>query len=108
MSTDENSKRTRVEPVFGWLTHHAGLKWPGRLLEISDGLGKNLEPGALVGPPQFEDEVEVPASGPSILDPWVNSAKPLASTVDRESPAHQGSPVVSLPLPSGHLTSHLS
>ena len=39
MSADENSKRTRVEPVFSWLREDGGTDLPGRLTELADGLG---------------------------------------------------------------------
>lgn len=45
---DENSKRTRVEPVFKWLREQAGDEWPTRLLDLVDGLAVSIRPGRLV------------------------------------------------------------
>ena len=59
---DENSKRTRVEPVFGWLTEHGGPDWPTRLIELADGLKGIATPGALAARPEYEHERHVPAS----------------------------------------------
>ena len=59
---DENSKRTRVEPVFGWLTQHGGPSWPARLIGLADGLGGIGGPGALVAPPQYKNERRVSVS----------------------------------------------
>jgi len=44
---DENSRRTRVQPTFGWLAEHGGTDWPARLLRLVDGLEATLEPGKL-------------------------------------------------------------
>src|SRR5581483_4053622 len=33
-----NSKRTRVEPVFCWLSEHGGPGWPAELLSLCEGL----------------------------------------------------------------------
>jgi hypothetical protein len=35
---DENSKRTRVEPVFRWLQQQGGEDWPTRLLRRAEGI----------------------------------------------------------------------
>jgi hypothetical protein len=58
---DKNSKRTRVEPVFGWLSEHGGHEWPARLIELADGLDVAIAPGSLERL-DFEQEVKVPAS----------------------------------------------
>lgn len=42
---DENSKRSRVDPVFGWLKAHRKPDWPLRLLRLADGLQVELDPG---------------------------------------------------------------
>jgi hypothetical protein len=58
---DENSKRTRVEPVFAWLHEHGGNEWPARLIALAHGLEVRIEPGPLVGL-RFEVEHTVAAS----------------------------------------------
>jgi hypothetical protein len=45
--SDENSRRTRVQPVFGWLAAHGEPDWPARLVALADGLDDEGE----VGPP---------------------------------------------------------
>jgi hypothetical protein len=45
---DENSKRTRVEPVFGWLRDNARPDWPERLVRLADGLQVVIQPGPFV------------------------------------------------------------
>jgi hypothetical protein len=58
---DENSKRTRVEPVFRWLRENGSTGWPDRLLELADGL-QTREPVGGAHTVVFEDERRVPAS----------------------------------------------
>jgi hypothetical protein len=58
-TVDENSKRSRVDPVFGWLHQHGGPDWPARLVALAQGLGTDINPGPLENA-QFE--VGVPAS----------------------------------------------
>jgi hypothetical protein len=43
---DENSRRTRVQPVFGWLAAHGEPDWPARLVALADGLDDLGDPGA--------------------------------------------------------------
>jgi len=46
MEPDENSKRTRVEPVFRWLRDHGGADWPAHLLGlVKDFRTRPPEPG---------------------------------------------------------------
>jgi hypothetical protein len=45
---DENSKRTRVEPVFGWLRASGGIEWPARLVNLAEGIRVPLAPGPLL------------------------------------------------------------
>jgi hypothetical protein len=45
---DQNSRRTRVQPTFGWLAEHGGADWPARLLWLVDGIEAPLEPGKLL------------------------------------------------------------
>jgi hypothetical protein len=47
---DVNSKRTRVDPVFGWLKAHSDEEptWPARLLALAQGLEVDVKPGAVV------------------------------------------------------------
>lgn len=45
---DENSKRTRVDPVFGWLEAHGGDAWGARLLGLAKGLDVEINPGQVV------------------------------------------------------------
>ena len=61
MLTDENSKRTRVEPVFRWLRDHQRDDWPSRFLPLVVDLGVSIEPGRLVRL-DFEPERRVPPS----------------------------------------------
>jgi hypothetical protein len=42
----EDSKRTRVEPVFRWLRTHGGPNWPGELIRLAGGI-EPIEPGPL-------------------------------------------------------------
>ncbi len=46
-ASDENSRRTRVAPVFGWLAAHGEPDWPARLVALADG----LDDSGAVGPP---------------------------------------------------------
>ena len=46
----ENSKRTRIEPVFGWLQDNGPPDWPDGLLRIADGLAVHEAAGPS-GPP---------------------------------------------------------
>jgi hypothetical protein len=45
---DQNSRRTRIQPVFGWLSEHADDHWPRRMLRLVDGVDAAIEPGHLV------------------------------------------------------------
>jgi hypothetical protein len=56
---DENSRRTRVEPVFGWFHQHSPPGWPERLLQLAEGLGIEIHPGEVK---RVFFEVGVPAS----------------------------------------------
>jgi hypothetical protein len=58
---DENSKRTRVVPVFTWLRDNGGADWPTRFLELVDGLAAPIKPGAVVSL-EFERERRIPPS----------------------------------------------
>ena len=59
-TADKNSKRTRVEPVFGWLVQHGGTDWPSRLLNLANpGLSSALGPVEKVC---FENEQCIPPS----------------------------------------------
>ncbi len=59
--TDESSKRTRVEPAFGWLSQHGEPDWPARLLTLAEGLKTAIEPGE-VGRLDYLRERRVPPS----------------------------------------------
>lgn len=59
---DKNSKRTRVEPVFAWLSDHGGSDWPARLIGLAEGLQSVGSPGALAGQPEYKRERRVPPS----------------------------------------------
>ncbi len=48
LAEDENSRRTRVQPIFGWLAQHGGTDWPARILRLVNGLEASLEPGKLL------------------------------------------------------------
>ena len=61
MSSDENSKVSRVDPVFGWLEEQGGADWPTRILELAHGLEATIEPGRLEKL-DYLKEVTVPAS----------------------------------------------
>src|SRR5215216_5967708 len=61
MDLDENSKRTRVEPVFGWLRDNGGDEWPAKFLGLVDGCSVTTDPGPLVRL-DFEREVRVAPS----------------------------------------------
>jgi hypothetical protein len=58
---DENSRRTRVVPIFEWLKAHGGDDWPQRLVDLADGIGAELRIGKPVSV-EFEKEREVGAS----------------------------------------------
>src|SRR5438105_2898726 len=47
LAQDQNSKRTRIEPVFGWLKENGGPDWPTVLLEIADGAGDKRDVAAI-------------------------------------------------------------
>lgn len=76
-TSDHNSKRTRVEPVFGWLTEHGGHEWPARLLTLADGLQVARDPGGLVAPAEYTRERQVPPS-PRRLAWMIRNAERLA------------------------------
>ena len=57
----ENSKVTRVEPVFGWLRDNGGDQWPAQVLSLVDGLEIPLDPGVHVRT-ECVEEVKVPSS----------------------------------------------
>jgi hypothetical protein len=59
--SDENSKRTRVKPIFHWLKQNGGDMWPTRLLQLTEGLRISSSPGRVVSV-NFEKEITVPAS----------------------------------------------
>ncbi len=42
----ESSKRTRVEPIFGWLRTHGGPDWPGELIRLAHGV-EPIDPGPI-------------------------------------------------------------
>lgn len=46
---DQNSKRTRIEPVFGWLKQNGDPDWPTTLLRIAEGVSVQTGLGALSG-----------------------------------------------------------
>jgi hypothetical protein len=73
---DINSKRTRVEPIFGWLRDHGDSSWPGDLLGLADGLKARIETGELESL-SFEEEVQVAAS-PTRLAWMIRNAEGLA------------------------------
>jgi hypothetical protein len=74
---DENSRRTRVEPVFGWLRDCGGRNWPERLVEIADGIRDSRPVGELVAI-EFEKERRVPPSAARLT--W------MIENVDRLAP----------------------
>jgi hypothetical protein len=45
---DQNSRRTRIQPVFGWLSVHGGQTWPERMLRLVDGFAVAPDAGNLV------------------------------------------------------------
>jgi hypothetical protein len=45
---DENSKRSRIDPVCGWLRDHGGPHWPARLVDLAEGLDVRPWPGRVV------------------------------------------------------------
>ena len=45
---DENSKRSRVDPVFGWLDQSAGDDWAAQLLQLAKGLTVEPNPGRVI------------------------------------------------------------
>src|SRR5437763_14729844 len=84
---DTNSKRSRVEPVFGWLRTQAANDWPTRLIDITDGLRGEIAAGALLDM-HFEEEVQVPAS-PARLAWMIRNAERLAPLDGRRWGAYQ-------------------
>jgi hypothetical protein len=58
---DQNSKRSRVEPVFGWLKNHGGADWATAFLRLADGIAVSGNVGLVVNA-YFEDEKTVPPS----------------------------------------------
>ena len=74
---DENSRRTRVEPVFSWLRDCGERNWPARLVGLADGV-RDVQPvGALVAI-EFEKERRVPPSVARLM--W------MIENVDRLAP----------------------
>ena len=71
----ENTKRTRVEPVFSWLRAHGGPDWPGELVRLAQGI-EPIEPGP-IRQLALEDEATIPAS-PRRLAWMIENADRLA------------------------------
>ena len=82
MADDENSKRTRVEPVFRWLEANGGSRWPQRFVDLADGLGVSVQPGRLHRL-DFEHERHFSPS-PRRLAWMIRNADRLASRDGRE------------------------
>lgn len=61
MTEDENSKRSRVEPVFTWLRDNGGEGWPARFVELAGGIVGPRDVGNLIEI-TFEKERRVPPS----------------------------------------------
>src|SRR2546430_9241925 len=61
ISKQSNSKRSRVEPVFGWFEEQVDHTWPSRLVRLSSGLTDFPDPGVLQSL-IFRKEVSVPPS----------------------------------------------
>jgi len=76
MAGTDNSKKTRVEPVFGWFEKQPDLSWPAQLLRLTEGLEGFQDPGILRAL-TFRKEVAVEASGPRLA--WmIENAERLA------------------------------
>jgi hypothetical protein len=84
MQTDTNSRRTRVEPVFRWLTRNGGPDWPRRLLHLADGLIGVTPPGSPL-PGNYTKEARV-APSPTRLAWMLRHAERLAP---RDGRRHQ-------------------
>jgi hypothetical protein len=59
---DQNSRRTRVQPTFGWLSEHGGADWPACLLRLVDGVETPLEPGRLIRLDYLEERRVAPSA----------------------------------------------
>lgn len=76
MAGKDNSKKTRVEPVFGWFERRADPSWPAHLLRLAEGLAAFQDPGVL-HELTFRKEVAVLASGRRLA--WmIENAEQLA------------------------------
>jgi hypothetical protein len=79
---DQNSKRTRVEPVFDWLREHGGRDWPSQLLAQVHGLAVPVDCGPLVSL-DYEREVRVAPSARRLA--WmIRNAERLAPADGRK------------------------
>ena len=81
MTKDQNSKRSRIEPVFGWLKKHGGPDWPTLLMRLSKGVSLQGEMGALTGV-YCEDERKVPPT-PTRLAWMIRNAHRLSPSDGR-------------------------
>lgn len=60
-TADTNSRRSRVLPVFGWLSEFASADWAAEIVQLAEGLNVRADPGH-VRAIHLHDEVKVPAS----------------------------------------------
>ena len=77
--TDGNSKRSRVEPVFGGLVKHSGHNWPSDLLRLADGITVDNDAGKLLQA-TFLDEIKVPPTSQRLA--WMIRNAPLLAPSD--------------------------
>lgn len=74
---DLNSKRSRIDPVFGWLKSNGEADWAARLLSLADGLRIDASSAGKVLSVRFEPELEVSPS-PKRLAWLIRNAERLA------------------------------
>lgn len=79
---DENSKRTRVDPVFTWLRERGGKHWPARFIELADGIADRPDVGKLIRL-DFETERKV-APSPQRLAWMIENVERLAPRDGRQ------------------------
>jgi len=72
---DTNSKRTRVEPLFGWLLQHGGQDWAAVLVSLAEGLAHAPDVGS-VKRVQYDPELVVQPS-PTRLSWMIQNAAHL-------------------------------
>jgi hypothetical protein len=82
MDKSTNSKVSRVQPMFGWLSTHGGNDWATRLISLAQGMSAAFDCGPVVQI-RLDPEAKVPAS-PSRLAWMIRNVAALAPSDGRQ------------------------